>query len=364
VEEKHGAAVSGQISAARRLQRGRWVRPSTPEDGPAIVALMKAAGLQPHVDPGHLHWKYWRQRADWSGSRSFVVTDGRSLLAHGGAIPGTLRWEVNEARVIFMIDWAARRDAVGAGTVLMKHVGQMSDFLLGVGGSRHSLKIMPLIGYRHCGSVTGYVRTLAPLGILMRPCGSRWKLAPRVARSMVWSLSAPRADLAGWQARRIGVNELERVAGVLPQSSPGIALFGRAPVDLGHALACSIVPVELHALERAERPGGYFLLSYAPGQVRLADLWMDSRDPADWRALVHSAVERARRKAGAAELVAWSSDPALSRVLEECGFHERLTLPIYLRSSEDLAIPRETVRVQMLDTDAFYLYFGRNELWA
>ncbi|MGB6451039.1 MAG: hypothetical protein WBE92_09835, partial [Steroidobacteraceae bacterium] len=297
-------------------------------------------------------------------SRSFVLTDGRSLLAHGAAVPATLRWGVTEARVIHMIDWAARRDAVGAGVVLMKHVGQMSDFLLGIGGSHHTLEIMPLIGYRHCGSVTGYVRTLSPLGILQRPCGSRWKLAPRVARSVAWTLSAPRADMAGWQARRIGVNEVERIADALPESSPGIALFGRGPAHFRHALACPIVPVELYALEKTGRAGGYFLLSYAPGQVRLADLWMISNDPTDWRALVHSAVKEAGRKAGAAELAVWSSDAGLSQVLEECGFHERLSLPIYLRSSGDIAIPQERVRVQMLDNDAFYLYFGRNELWA
>ncbi len=328
------------------------------------MALMKEAGLQPHVDPEHLYWKYWRERADWSGSRSFVVTDGRSLLAHGAVVPGTLRWGVTRARVIHMIDWAARRDAVGAGVLLMKHVGQMSDLLLGIGGSRHTLKIMPLIGYRHCGSVTGYVRTLSPLGILQRPCGSRLKLVPRVARSVVWSLSAPRADMAGWQARRIGESEVERIADALPESSPGIALFGRGPAHFQHVLACPIVPVELYALEKTGRVGGYFLLSYAPGQVRLADLWMNSVDPTDWRALAHSAVEQARGRAGAAELAVWSSDPGLSRALEECGFHERLSLPIYLRSSGDLAIPHETVRVQMLDNDAFYLYFGRNELWA
>lgn len=356
--------MSSAEAPTRHSSGGRWVRPSTPEDAPAIVGLMRQAGLEPHTEPEHLRWKYWQERSDWPGSRSFVLTDGHDLLAHGAVIPGTLRWGKIQARVIHMIDWAARRDAVGAGVVLMKHIGKMTDFLLGIGGSNQTLKIMPLIGYRPCGAVTGYVRTLAPFGILERPTGPRWKLAPRVARSFLWSLSAPGADVGAWQARRIGLQEVERLSDVFPDRRPNLALFGRTPELIRHALACPIVPVELYALERAGRIGGYFALSYPPGQARLVDLWMDSEDPADWRALVHSAVLEARSRGGLAELAAWASDPQLSQVFESCGFRARLTLPIYLRGSGEVQLPRETLRVQMIDNDAFYLYFGRNELWA
>ncbi len=340
------------------------MRPSTPEDAPAILALMREAGLQPHVEPAHLDWKYWRARSDWPGSRSFVLTDEKDILAHGAVVPGTIRWGGTQARVIHMIDWAARRDAVGAGVILMKHIGRMADFLLGIGGSDHTLKIMPLMGYRACGSVTGYVRPLSALGILRRPTGPHWKLAPRVARSLLWSLSAPGRDLGGWQTRRLGGDEVMRIADVFPAGQPDLAVFGRTPELMRHVLACPIVPVELLALEKAGRAGGYFALSYAPGQARLMDLWMSSQDPADWGALVHAAVGQAKLKGGIAELTAWSSDPRLSQVLEACGFHERLTLPIYLRSSGTVPVPGQTPRVQMIDNDAFYLYFGRNELWA
>jgi hypothetical protein len=340
------------------------MRPSIPEDGPAIVALMKQAGLQPHEDPAHLHWKYWQARADWPAPRSFVLTDGKDILAHGAACPGTLRWGAGQGRVIHMIDWAARRDSVGAGVLLMKQVACTSDFLLGIGGSGQTLRIMPLIGYRPCGTVTGYVRTLSALRIAERPGQARWKVPPRMARSLLWSLSAPRADVGRWQARRIGAEEAARIADALPDSRPGTVLFGRSPDLFRHLLACPIVPVELYALEQAGRALGYFVLSYAPGQARLADLWLASEDPADWRALAHCAVRQAQSRGGLAELVAWSSDPWLSQVFDACGFQARLTLPIYLRSAGEVPVPRETLRVQMIDNDAFYLYFGRNELWA
>lgn len=340
------------------------MRASTPEDGPAIVALMREAGLQPHVAPAYLHWKYWQPRPDWSGSRSYVLTDGEMLLAHGAVVPGTMRSGDREFRVIHMIDWAARRNAVGAGVVLMKHIGTLTDFLLGIGGSADTLRIMPRMGYGLRGSVTGYARTLSPLRILDRPARPRWKRVPRMARSLLWSLSAPRSNPGGWEIRRVGEEDLAQIVELLSRRTSGLAFLGRTAAILRHTLACPIVPVELYSLEKAGTMAGYFLLSFAPGQARLIDLWMNSDDLADWRALVHSVVRTAQRRGGLAELVAWSSDLRLSQVFKTCGFHARLSLPIYLRCSGDLPMPQEPLSVQMIDNDAFYLYFGGNELWA
>ena len=356
--------LSAHSELARPAARKHWVRPSTPEDGPAIVALMRSAGLEPHTDPEQLRWKYWQERADWSGSRSFVLTDGRDLLAHVAVVPGAFRCGETHARVVHMVDWAARREVAGAGIRLARHVSRMCDFVLAIGGSRDTLKILPLMGYVDCGTVSGYARTLSPLGILSRPIPSRWKLVPRMARSLVWSLAAPRSDTAGWRARAVGSGEIERICTLSPKPRSGMTVFERSPALLRHALSCPIVPVELHALERGGRTGGYFVLSYAPGQARIADIWIDSQEPSDWRAGVHAAVDRARTRAGLAELIVWSSDPTLARILLECGFHERLRLPILLQAAENAAIPHDIMRIQMLDSDAFYLYSGGNELWA
>lgn len=355
---------SRQVQAARTGTRSLEVRPSVPDDAPAIVELMREARLQPHVQLEHLQWKYWRERSDWRGPRSYVLTDGRELFAHAAIIPGTLRTAKGDARVAHLIDWAARRNVAGAGVRLMMHVGRSVDFLLGIGGSRDTLAIMPKLGYQPCGTVTGHVRTVAPLGILKRPAPSPWKLLPRIARSTLWLISAPRHELRGWEARRIGTSEVERICAALPAPRPGLAVLGRNAGVLNQALSCPIVPVELYALERAGKVGGYFLLSFAPGQARLADCWMDSGNRADWHAMIQAAVQQSRRKGGIAELIAWSSDPVLERALRECGFHARLHLPLYLRPAMREPVPRETLRVQMLDDDAFYLYFGRNALWA
>ena len=263
-----------------------------------------------------------------------------------------------------MIDWAARRDALGAGVILMKHIAGFADFLLGIGGSPDTLSIMPRIGYQPWGTVTGYVRTLAPLGILRRPVHPAWKRWPRIARSALWCLAAPRSDLRGWRVRQMEPQQLDSLGAVLPAERPGLTVFSRIVDALRHALACPIVPVELFVLDRDGQIGGYFLLSYAPGQARLADAWMLSEDPADWRVLVHAAVQQAQSRGGMAELAVWASDGAFAQSLRAAGFHQRLSLPIYLRPSVGESVPSMPPRVQMLDNDAYYLHFGGNELWA
>src|SRR6185312_10254298 len=92
VDEEYGPVSSAPSELAEPAAGSHWVRPSRPEDGPAIVALMRSVGLEPHEDPRHLHWKYWQERADWPGSRSFVLTDGRDLLAHLAIVPGAIRY--------------------------------------------------------------------------------------------------------------------------------------------------------------------------------------------------------------------------------------------------------------------------------
>ena len=322
---------SRQDESIGRSKGNRWVRPSVPEDAPAIIALMRQAGLDPHVESVHLHWKYWRERPDWPGSRSFVLTNGSDLLAHGAVVPGILCWGAQRARVVHMIDWAARREALGARVTLLRHIAGLADFLL---------------------------------GILGRPVRPAWKQGPRIVRSALWCWSAPRPALNGWTARRIETGELEQLHSVLPTERSGITVVERSAALFRHVLACPIVPVELFVLERNGQTGGYFLLSYAPGQARLADAWMLSEDPADWWALAHAAVQQAQCRGGMAELALWASDCDFAQILRAAGFQERLSLPIYLRPSVGESVPSTTPRVQMIDNDAYYLHFGGNELWA
>ncbi len=334
--------------------RQRHFRPSTPADAATIAALLGEAGLHPVVRSEVEHWKYWQNDCGWSGARSFVLTAGASVVAHGAIVPGTLAWERQRISVLFAIDWAARPDAAGAGVTLMKLLGQMADGMLSVGGSAHTRRILPHLGFKPAGEVTSHVRTLRPLRMLGTRA-PRWRLLPRVARSVWWTVTAPARGRDGFAVRHISSDTLSEIRPALPAPSADLAVFERSEASLRHALSCPLLPMELHALERSGSVQGYFLLALAGRQARLADCWMRTADPADWRALIQCAAQRARQHPQVAEIVAWASDPLLCRVLSECGFHERRAQPLGLLLRPGRTAPAATLRVQMLDTDAAWL---------
>jgi hypothetical protein len=341
----------------------RSARHTTAADVPGVLALFDAAGLRPNREPQHLHWKYWQPRPDWPSPRSFVLTDGNELIAHAALVPASCAWERQRIRLIHLIDWAARPGAVGAGVALMKHLGQRAEALLAVGGSAETQQILPHVGYCPAGAVTGYVRPLFPLRLLSADGVPLGRTLARIARNAAWTLAAPTRRGAEWQARRLAGADIEQIATVLPRSVRGMAVLERSIELFRYMLACPIVPMALFAVERAGRMRGYFLLASAPGQVRIADCWLDSDEPGDWRAMILCAVEEARRDPQAAEVVIWANDRLLAESLRACGFHARVRIPVQLRAAAGLAKPPLPLRVQMLDTDAAFLHHGA-EHWT
>ena len=116
-------------------------------------------------------------------------------------------------------------------------------------------------------------------------------------------------------------------------------------------------------MEKAGRVGGYFMLAFAPGQVRIIDCWMNSQDPADWRAMLNGAIAQARQDPGAAEVVLWASNSLQHGVVQSCGFRARFHLPMQIRASAGTTPSTVGLNVQMLDNDAAYLHEGTSTHW-
>lgn len=338
----------------------RHIRPSTPDDGPAIAALLTEAGLNPNVEPAQLHWKYWQERGDWPGARSYVLTNGADIVAHAGIVPGACVWDTERVRVIHLVDWAARKTALGAGVALLKHIGQLTDALVAVGGSEHTLRILPNLGFRTIGNATEYVRDLYSLCHLKRSARPLWKWLPRLVRSLAWTLRV-RTSCVNWRARRVELNELHVLSGLLPAPRDGTAVFERNESLLSYFLQCPIASMELYALEHAGRLRGYFLLSFVPREARMADCWIDSEDPSVWRSLIRCAVREVARS-DCLTLTTLASEPMLSRCLIYCGFQARRALPVQWLPANGSAIPGGSVHVQMLDYDAAYLYHPKQRM--
>jgi hypothetical protein len=340
------------------------IRPSVPADAAGIVELLAAAGLKPNVEPEALDWKYWNEREDWAGARSFVATRDAQILAHAAVVPGSCATASRRFTVLHLIDWAARPNAAGVGVSLMKHVGRLADALLAVGGSEQTLRILPHIGFRPCGTAEGYVRVLHPLRFLGALGAAWWKLPARLVRRSLWRLSSPVVAPAGWSIRRIASDEMTTLGEALPCATAGMGVFERSEGLFRHMLHCPIVPMELYALKNQNEMRGYFLLAFAPGQARIADCWVATDQPAAWHALMQYAALQAWRHRDVAELVAWSSDALMTRALVASGFHRRNQQPIFLRSATEEEIIPGNLHVQMLDNDAAYFHHGFAEPWA
>ena len=340
------------------------IRPSIPSDAAEIVELLAAAGLKPNVDPDALDWKYWRERRDWAGARSFVATRGAQILAHAAAVPGTCATASRRISVLHLIDWAAQPNAAGVGVSLMKHVGRLADALLAVGGSEQTLQILPHIGFRPCGTAEGFVRVLHPLRFAGSFNAASWKLPAKLARRSLWRLSSPIITPAGWSIGRIASDEITALVEALPSARAAMGVFERSVGLFNYMLNCPIVPMELYALKNEKQVRGYFLLAFAPGQARVADCWVATDEPEAWHALMQCAAMQAWRHREVAELVAWSSNSVMTRALLGSGFHRRNQQPIFMRSLGGEEIIPERLHVQMLDNDAAYFHHGISELWA
>lgn len=326
-----------------------------------IVELFADAGMVPNIEPQDLDWKYWRPYREWEGSRSFLLATGNNPIAHCGVMPRWCSWGTSRVAMIQPIDWVARPGSGGAGIALMKQVRRRTQALLSIGGSAHTLSIVPHMGFKPLDHVTGYALPLHPL---RRVSGSVVGLLPRLARSYAWKLTAPAARAPGWRVRPIIASELARIAHVFPVARTGMALLERSVELFRYVLSCPIVPFTLFAVERAGQIEGYFLLATAPGQVRIADCWMSSEEPAAWRALILCAIAQAKQDPQAAEVVAWANDRLLTAALGACGFHARFRVPVQILPANEAAMPPVPLRVQLLDSDAAYLNPRERVFWA
>ena len=86
-------------------------RSTTVADESAIRSLLRQAHVvapgHPMFEGRHLHWKYWEPRADWQGSRSYVLTREERIVAHAAIVPAVCSWGNERLRLLHVIDWAA-----------------------------------------------------------------------------------------------------------------------------------------------------------------------------------------------------------------------------------------------------------------
>ena len=343
-------------------------RPTTPTDESAVRSLLQeahgAAPGHPMFEGRHLHWKYWEPRADWQGSRSYVLTRDDRPVAHAAIVPAVCSWGHERLKLLHVIDWAAHPDARGAGNTLMRHIGALADAIVTSDGAAAALRLLPFLGFADSGTVvTQYARPIRPLLYLTGADTPRWRLVARCVRNTLWALRAPAGAPRVQRSRPIDAGKLGGAAIPWPAPRYGSAVLERSAAVMSYWLQCPAAPVEFHVVENGAAAEGYFVLAYAPGQARLADCWLDCDTPAAWDALVQLAVQQAARHSAVAEVAAICSEPLLAAALQRCGFHARSSRPLLVRAN-GVRLPAAGIRIQMLDDDTAYRHGGSRTFWA
>ncbi len=329
------------------------VRATTPRDAAVlsdflerVLQLRRGASL---LMAPHMAWKYWTDRPDWPGSRSFVAQHESTIVAHGAAWPVRVNVGGESIAAIHVIDWAARPDYPGAGIWLLRQMARKVKLIVATGGSEIAQRILPVIGFRQHGEVAWYARPVRPFGQVLTASTRDWRTAARWLRNTFWRLWPPITIPAGWSAVPLVLDEVTE--GLWPRPSPTMAVTARDAGVYQYALEAPVVRHRLLGLQRRGQLVGFFCLAYPPHVARIADLWLASTDVQDWVAGFRTATALAARDRDVYEISACASTTLGKEALTRAGFRLRDHSVLSLFGDATILQGCE-LHVQMLDSDA------------
>jgi hypothetical protein len=321
--------------------------------------LLSTFGLPPtapFVQPDLLRWKCDTPRLDFSGARSYVWKDSAGqITAYTCLCPVTYALPAGDVRCSYLIDWAAARSSPGAGVSLLRALAKKFDVLLAVGGSADTTSILPKLGYRRSADLHFFARVLRPWQQFQTdPFPRGWKAPARLARNALWSRAGLPAIPPEWTAQPIPSFDLScqplfdaRVNFPFPSTR-------RTPGLMNYLLACPAVAYSAALLRRNGELRGWFVLSRAGGQTRIADLWLDSNLVDDWTAAFGLALRTAMEDRAACEVVASASIPVATEAVTAAGFRPRHTEPVYTLDAKMLLASAPGLNVTFLESDLAY----------
>jgi len=323
-------------------------RATTPEDLPRLRELLGSVLPSGHNTPmrrpEQMHWAYWLERPDWTGSRSYVIERDGVLLAHGAAWPAHLD-NGGHGRGFNLFDWAARPESPGMGTAVFRKMAELVDFVWISGGSDEANRMREANGFREVHPIYFYAIPLRPLKMALSTPRRDWKTPARFVRNELWKRGAARPE-AGWEA--VG----------LPDPRVAAKRWGRGgsfqrSFELADYYArCPVARVEWFDVRRQGESKGCFCMVFVPGQARLAEAAADGA--AAWKNLAALAIRTARSERDCHELTACASPGEFCEGLTAAGLQRR--------DREELMVfdPRQRLGERPLD---FQFLQGDAAIW-
>ena len=327
------AAVSDFLE--RMLPRGRGHRPPAGE---------------------HMRWKYWSDRPDWEGSRSFAATHDGHIVAHAAAWPVRVRVPGSVVPAAHLIDWASDPRYPGAGTWLLRRIGARVGMLIATGGSEITRRILPLLGFQRSGELGCYARPVRPLRQALTTPERDWRLAARLVRNTYWRALPPLSVPRGWAVVPLAPDDVPEDLWCQPSS--GTAVTARDAGLYGYVVRSPSARHTLFGLKKNGQLVGYFCLAFAPHVACIADLWLRSASADDWCSGFRTAAAAAAREKQICEVSAWASTSIGGLALRRAGFRlrERSALSLF---GDSVILRGRELHVQMLDSDASFLSADR-----
>jgi hypothetical protein len=334
-------------------------RPAAPRELPALSHFLsrrfQMADDAPFVAERHLAWKYWSERGDWPGPRSFTARHAGRIVAHAAVWPLRIRAGGELLRAVHLIDWAASPDYSGAGVWLVRRIHARVPLMIATGGKDITKQILPVLGFRTHGQLSIYARPVRPLGQAWPAPGRSWKLPARLVRNAMWRLSESGACPRGWSAAPMMPEAMPDH--LWPCASDRTTVVARNAELYRYLVDSPSTRHRLFGLERGGETVGYFCLSFVGHLARIADLWLPSTRIDDWAAAFRTATATAALERGVYEVSAWASTALGGAALSRAGFHERDRTEITVSGDTRLLQGRE-LHVQMIDCDASFLTDG------
>jgi len=335
-------------------------RPSTPEDQAGIAQFLDRVFqiplTQPVIQPANMHWKYWKPEVAWNGSRSYVLERDGAILAHGAVWPLELLRGGDTISCFGLIDWAADPASAGAGMALTSRMFQLADVVCVVGGSESALRMRRAMGFRPRNRIQVMARPLRPFRQIASQRAWSWKTLARLLRNVAWSSRPLGSPDASWTS--MPATPAEAADTISRSASEDHVVFGGTSGLLERLAQCPVVRSALRVVLKDGRPVGYFLLTFAPGQARIAACWLSSSLAADWQELYRLATAEARRDEASNELVTFASTDVQRQALDACGFHARRTEEVLVHDPRHRVPADAHIEFQMIHGDAAFLHDG------
>jgi hypothetical protein len=303
----------------------------------------------PMFQPAVMRWKCFAPHPFWEGSRGYTLRYKGAIAAFGCVVP--CRFLTGSATVTGcdVIDWAASKMVPGAGLMLYRHIQGIAGTMMNIGGTEDARNVLPRIGFQVRAELRRFTRVLRPWRH-MRQAGTRdWKTPLRLARDYrEMGRGFPGASLT---VRRVG-SFAGVGAGAFPDPSvTGQVVCARTPESLVYFLACPAASMEAYLFDG---PGGYFVLSRAGHQCRIADLWIRSAEPQAWAQAYAAATAAAAADPNTTEVTAAASQPPQMEALRQTGYRRTHAEPVFVFDPGARLGERTGLSVGFVENDAFY----------